>query len=131
AMMSAPRTRGWTACIPPLIAEDRRPRARGDGPPHVSGSPVVHRSAPRARAPTVPGGLGHLDAAGGPAHAGMDPGPHHPHEQRERRPRARGDGFWVRWLDQLRAHVGRGHTSSHWASYHADGGSWCEAITAR
>ena len=111
--VSAPRTRGWSACrvtratqrrvgpahagmVQPTSAyasrRNGRPRARGDGPlvnltPHP-----VRMSAPRTRGWSLAAGMATGESLVGPAHAGMVLYASRPGQGLGRRPRARGDG---------------------------------------
>ena len=110
---ASPRTRGWTPSVLSRLkpergfpahagmdprstfsrrAQERLPRARGDGPtsPHCEVEPVV--ASPRTRGWTRIVAGKHVFYTGFPAHAGMDP-LKRPHECLGRwLPRARGDG---------------------------------------
>jgi len=73
-----------------------RPRARGDGSGRMWNVSPGTRSAPRTRGWfLVDGPLG-VGRVVGPAHAGMVPVRRRLSRTRRRRPRARGDGSWIR-----------------------------------
>ncbi len=108
-----PLTRGWThvglAVVADLVGSpahagmdprDRQrpnqaewlPRSRGDGPRQGRARLRASRAPPLTRGWTVRGGMLALQAAGSPAHAGMDLPPTWRHGKRVGLPRSRGDG---------------------------------------
>ena len=110
---ASPHTRGWTRGDPgqhaavvgfpahagmdrrvriDIVASQRLPRTRGDGPRPDRRASSSAAASPHTRGWTHPRGLGALVGRGFPAHAGMDPSSRRRATASRRLPRTRGDG---------------------------------------
>ena len=112
-MWASPHTRGWTRYqvlrrtrgggFPAHAGMDRAsgreaapasrlPRTRGDGPHYAAPLRLARQASPHTRGWTLMVGFDAPQAAGFPAHAGMDPAHGRPRSRSRGLPRTRGDG---------------------------------------